>query len=115
MGAILLLAGDLRIGPAEISGKKTAKIGMNEVAIGMTLPNFAIELANARIPVTELTQALGQAKVYSPTSASTMGYLDALANTNLYDDVLCKQLKKPRFRWICDSTSICKTKNARTR
>ena len=88
LGAILLLAGDLRIGPAEISGKKTAKIGMNEVAIGMTLPKFAIELANARIPVTELTQALGQAKVYSPTSASTMGYLDTLAKTNLYHDVV---------------------------
>ena len=85
----MLLAGDFEDRtPAEKLGEKTSKIGMNEVAIGKDLPNFAIELANARIPVTELTKALSQAKVYSPTSASTMGYSDALAKTNLYRDVV---------------------------
>eukprot|EP00943_MAST-04B_sp_MAST-4B-sp1_P009455 g9455.t1 len=97
LGAIMLFAGDVRIGPNEIvNSKKTAKIGMNEVAIGMTLPDFAIQLAKARIPVTELTQALGQAKIYSPKAASNMGYLDLLAKTNLYTDVITRALKEAR-------------------
>ena len=96
LGAIMLFAGDLRIGPNEVQGQKTAKIGMNEVAIGMTLPDFAIQLAKARIPVTELTQALGQAKVYTPVSASNMGYLDTVAATNSYDDVIALALAEGR-------------------
>ena len=44
MGAILLMAADRRIGTAG-----NFKIGLNEVAIGMTLPDFGIEFAKARL------------------------------------------------------------------
>ena len=41
LGAIMLLAGDVRVGP-NASGSK-ARFGLNEVAIGMTLPMIGLE------------------------------------------------------------------------
>jgi len=43
MGAIMLLAADLRIGK-----DADTKYGLNETAIGMVLPPFGMELAKAR-------------------------------------------------------------------
>ena len=44
---VLLLAADLRIGPSDLP---QAKFGLNEVAIGMVLPEFGRRLAHARMP-----------------------------------------------------------------
>ena len=52
------------------------KIGLNEVAIGMTLPWFGIELAKARLAPTYLEQAVGLATIYDPVEATAAGYLD---------------------------------------
>ena len=43
-GALLALSCDVRIG-----GDGPAKIGLNETAIGMGLPHYAVELAQARL------------------------------------------------------------------
>ena len=51
-GALLVLACDTRV-----SGDAPAKIGLNEVAIGMTLPEFAVELARDRLSKRYLTRA----------------------------------------------------------
>jgi enoyl-CoA hydratase len=72
-GALLLLAADTRIGAAG-----EFRIGLNEVAIGMALPVFAVELARDRIVPTELTAATVQAKEYGPEPAVAAGYLDAV-------------------------------------
>ncbi|HEY8120616.1 MAG TPA: crotonase/enoyl-CoA hydratase family protein [Myxococcota bacterium] len=71
MGALLLLASDLRIGA---SGD--FKLGLNEVAIDLTLPLFALELANARLARSQLTRATTLAEVYDPAGALAAGYLD---------------------------------------
>ncbi len=71
MGALLLLSADYRIG---IHGNY--KLGLNEVAIGMTLPYFAIELAQARLVNTHLQAAVGLAKIYDASGAVEAGYLD---------------------------------------
>ncbi len=71
MGALLLLSADYRIG---VHG--TYKIGLNEVAIGMTLPYFGIELARARLAKTHLGPAVSLAKVYDAAGALEAGYLD---------------------------------------
>lgn len=71
MGALLLLSADYRIG---IHGDY--KLGLNEVAIGMTLPYFAIELAQARLTKTHLQSATALARVYDATGAVEAGYLD---------------------------------------
>ncbi len=71
-GALLLLASDLRIG-----AKGKFKIGLNEVAIGMTLPIFGVELARARLSPRHYTQAVTQSRIFDPDTAVEAGFLDA--------------------------------------
>jgi len=70
-GALLLLSLDQRVGA---EGK--AKIGLNEVQIGMGLPIFAVELARERLTTSELAPATTQARIYDPAGALAAGYLD---------------------------------------
>lgn len=71
MGSLLLLASDLRLGAAG-----DFKIGLNEVAIRMTLPGFAVELARERLSKRHLGRAAVQAEIYDPPGAVESGYLD---------------------------------------
>ena len=71
MGSFLLMASDVRIGT-----QGPFKIGLNEVAIGMTLPYFGVELARARLAVTHLERSVGLAQVYEAAGAVEAGYLD---------------------------------------
>lgn len=73
-GAVLLLAGDLRIGPAG-----AFKIGLNEVAIQLPLPLFILELARDRLSPRWFSQATTQARIFDPDGARDAGYLDELA------------------------------------
>jgi enoyl-CoA hydratase len=69
-GALVLLAADHRIGAAG-----DWKIGLNEVAIGMALPVWAIELARYRMPASEFDRiVLGQTG--GPEEAKVAGFLD---------------------------------------
>ena len=70
-GALLVLACDTRI-----AGDGPAKIGLNETAIGMGLPHYAVELAQARLAPAPLTRAAVQAEIYDPAGAVEAGYLD---------------------------------------
>ena len=70
-GALLVLSCDTRIG-----AEGPSKIGLNETAIGMSLPQYAVELANARLDPAHLTRAAIQAEIYDPAGAVAAGYLD---------------------------------------
>jgi enoyl-CoA hydratase/carnithine racemase len=70
MGSLLLLAADVRIGAAG-----DYKLGLNEVAIGMGLPIFAIELARYRLTAAGFNAAL-LGEVFGPEEAAAVGYLD---------------------------------------
>ena len=72
-GALVLLSCDRRIG-----AEGPAKIGLNEVAIGMALPIFAVELARDRLQPAQLTAALMAARIYDPAGAVDAGYLDTV-------------------------------------
>lgn len=71
MGALLLLSADYRVGALG-----AYKIGLNEVAIGMTMPRFGVELARARLANAHLGNALSLATVYDVEGAVKTGYLD---------------------------------------
>jgi enoyl-CoA hydratase len=71
MGALLLLGADLRIG-----AEGDFKLGLNEVAIGLTLPAFAVELANERLAKRHLLRATTTAEAYGPAAACDAGFLD---------------------------------------
>lgn len=71
MGAFLLLGADTRIG-----ARGAYKIGANETLNDMTLPGFGVEFPRARLNPTYLTEALVQARLYSPDEAVSAGWLD---------------------------------------
>jgi len=73
MGAVLLCAADERIG-----AEGAFKIGLNEVSIGMALPEFAVELARERLSRRHFQRATIGAQIYTPAEAVDAGYLDAL-------------------------------------
>jgi enoyl-CoA hydratase len=70
-GAILLLSADARLG-----AQGDFKIGLSEVAIGMTLPFFAFELARDRLSKRHFARATSQAELYAPSAAVDAGFLD---------------------------------------
>lgn len=71
-GALMLLAADTRIG-----AEGEFKIGLNEVAIGMRLPQFLLALARDRLSKRHLMQATVQARLYDPVTAVDAGFLDS--------------------------------------
>lgn len=71
MGAIFLMATDVRVGAAG-----DFKLGMNEVRIGMPVPKFATELADDRLSRRHLDAAINLATVYDPAGAVDAGFLD---------------------------------------
>ena len=71
MGGLLLLSADYRIG---VAGE--FKIGLNEVAIGLTMPWFGVELARGRLHPTHFNRAVNKAEMYSPDSSIAAGFLD---------------------------------------
>ena len=80
MGALLLLACDVRIG-----ADTESKVGLNEVAIGMALPDWAITLAVERLSRRHLQRAVANARLTTPAEAVNVGFLDEVVPA---DDVL---------------------------
>ena len=75
MGAFLLLSGDYRI-----CAQGPFKIGANEVAIGLTMPHFAIELCRLRLAPQHFHRAVVTAEVHTPESALGAGFVDELVD-----------------------------------
>jgi enoyl-CoA hydratase len=75
MGAVLLLSADTRLGAAG-----DFKVGLNEVAIGLPLPPFALRLAEARLSKRHLVRATVEAEIYPPALAVDAGFLDRLTS-----------------------------------
>src|SRR4029453_2492221 len=69
-GAFLMLAADVPFGLA-----RPWRIGLNEVAIGMTVPKFAVELARHRLTPPGFAR-ITTAALFAPEEALRLGYLD---------------------------------------
>ena len=80
MGAFLMLSADVRLG---VSGPW--QIGMNEVAIGLTVPHFAIELARHRLTAPGFVR-VGSAAMFDPETALRLGYLDRVLEPGLLEN-----------------------------
>lgn len=70
-GALMLLGCDVRVG-SDIP----AKIGLNEVAIKMVLPDWAFTIASERLSRRHLQRAVANARLTSPADAVDAGFLD---------------------------------------
>ncbi|GIW41841.1 MAG: enoyl-CoA hydratase [Candidatus Binatia bacterium] len=73
LGALFLLAADVRVG-----ADGAYRIGLNEVAIGLALPLFGVELARDRLSRRHFVRAALLAEVYDPRTAVDAGFLDRL-------------------------------------
>lgn len=101
-GALLLLAGDLRIGTTG-----DFKIGLNETAIGLPLPVMGLELARDRLAPGALQRATAMATLYDPAAAIAAGYLDDVAPA---DDLDARALKAARQLSDLDPGAFAETK-----
>ncbi|MEX0603937.1 MAG: crotonase/enoyl-CoA hydratase family protein [Marinobacter sp.] len=70
-GAFILLSVDHRIG---IEG--SFKLGLNEVAIGMTMHHAGIEIARHRLAPAHFYRSVINAEIFSPEGAVAAGFLD---------------------------------------
>ncbi len=85
-GAIALLSADARVGAAG-----DFKIGLNEVALGMTLPIFAFEMARQRLSKRHFQRATTQGHLFSPEEAVDAGYLDRIVQPEaVFDEALAE-------------------------
>jgi len=75
MGVFLLLCADLRIGTSA-----DARIQVNEVQIGFTLPHFAIEVCRQRLSPSHFNLAALTAAPYNQRQAVGAGFLDELSS-----------------------------------
>lgn len=73
MGAFLVMSGDYRIGT-----RGAFKLGLNETAIGMTLPTFAIEATRLRLSKRHFERAVVHSEIYDPETAVDAGFLDRI-------------------------------------
>jgi enoyl-CoA hydratase len=71
MGGFLLLACDVRVGTAG-----AFKLGLNEVAIGLTVPRFGIALAQHRLSRPHADRCLLTGVLLDPDEACAAGFLD---------------------------------------
>ncbi len=73
MGGFLLLSADHRIGAAG-----DGRIGLNEVAIGLTVPWFAIAIARHRLTKPAYDHCLVTGQLLGPDAALQAGFLDVV-------------------------------------
>ena len=101
MGAFLMLSADARYGV-----RGDWNIGLNETAIGMTIPMFAIEVARHRL-VPAAFQRASTAYLFNPEQALHAGYFDAIYDRADLDDAV--QAEAERLRGL-DMLNVTATK-----
>jgi enoyl-CoA hydratase len=74
-GAFLLMSADVRIG-----ANGAFKFGLNEVAIGLTIPHYGVEIARARLTPSWFNHATTTGTMYAPGEALAAGFLDRMVD-----------------------------------
>jgi enoyl-CoA hydratase len=80
MGAFLLLASDVRIG-----ANGAYRIGLNEVAIGIPVPSFALELARSRLHPAWFQRTALTGEMFVPEDAVSAGFFDKIVPAEQLD------------------------------
>ncbi|MEM7217095.1 MAG: crotonase/enoyl-CoA hydratase family protein [Pseudomonadota bacterium] len=91
-GAFALLACDTRFAAAG-----DYKFGLNETAIGMSLPVFGFQLADARLSRRHMTQAVTQSTIYDPSSARDAGFIDTIVEGDVITAALAEAERLGEF------------------
>jgi enoyl-CoA hydratase len=80
MGAFLILSSDLRI-----AAEGSYRIGMNEVAIGLAVPGFGVEVARQRLTPAYFNRCLLTGELLAPAEALTAGFFDRIVPASELD------------------------------
>jgi enoyl-CoA hydratase len=80
MGAFLIMSSDHRL-----AADGDYRIGMNEVAIGLTVPRFAIEIARQRLTPAYFSRVVMTAEMFAPVEAVTAGFFDRVVGADQLD------------------------------
>ena len=102
VGALLVLAGDVRIGLAG-----GFRIGLNETSIGLALPTIGVEIARDRLAPTVFQRATINAELFSPEGAVSAGFLDLAVDLTDFDASLAAAAKSLA---LLDPTAFFETK-----
>jgi len=102
-GALFLLAGDTRVGATG-----NFKIGLNETAIGLGLPAWALALVDDRISKRHHTAAVIQSEIYDPMGAVDAGYLDTVVEP---DDIMDETIRHAQHLTELPTEQYGRTKN----
>jgi enoyl-CoA hydratase len=100
-GAFLMMSADSRLG---LGGP--FRIGMNEVAIGLTLPKFAVELARHRLTPPGFAR-ISTGAMFGPEDASRLGYLDRVLAADQLEGAVAEEAARLR---ALDMPSFAATK-----
>ena len=100
-GALLLLGCDLRVGALG-----DYKIGVNEVAIGMVLPDWAMTICRERLSKRHLQRAVATARVTSAEDAIDAGFLDIAVELG---DVIPRAIEEAAAFAVLDRKSYAGT------
>lgn len=101
-GAFILLSADYRVG---VEGP--FKIGLNEVAIGMTMHHVGIELARARLTSAAFNRSVINAEMFDPADAVTAGFLDKVVPA---EELEAKAMEMARYLTTLNMTAHRNTK-----
>ena len=100
-GALLLLGCDVRVGAIG-----DYKIGVNEVAIGMVLPDWAMTICRERLSKRHLQRAVATARITDAPGAVDVGFLDIAVEM---DDVVPRAIEEAASFANLDRPSYART------
>jgi enoyl-CoA hydratase len=107
MGAVFLCCADWRIGT-----DGDFKLGLNEVAIGLAMPEFASELARTRLATRQFHEAVALARIYGPRAAAEAGYLDEVGDDDPDATVEAAVAKATELSDYLDARAFARTRRA---
>lgn len=102
MGAFLLLSGDVNVGAAG-----EFRVGANETALGIVMPEFGIEITRQRLVPAAFTRALLTSELFGPEAARDAGFLDEVVAP---DDVVAHAVGRARALAAHDAHVYAATK-----
>ena len=100
-GALLLLGCDVRVGATG-----PFKLGVNEVAIGMVLPDWAMTICRERLSKRHLQRAVATARITDAVGAVDVGFLDIAVDP---DEVVARAIEEAAAFAALDRSAYAKT------
>lgn len=91
-GCVLAQTADLRV----MTGEPRARIGLNEVALGLRFPPLTLAMLRQRVAAPSLERALLEAALYDATEARHLGLVDVIGDEGLARALASKLASHPR-------------------